>query len=407
MPKCRICETHGEPEATYLSHNRTDHLKCQYHERYVKELRKKITRECDVGSDDDDLPAPDLREAFPTPTKRSGRPADAELMPPPRREKGTIESVAADKSVTLQSLITSMHQATMSQQDVREILDLRMLEETDEKEEKRIAKAIKIAKDWTPELHKPEPEADPDATDTGKELGDLQKRHGKRVGTLAASHKHVLLEMHKSKKSSVKEMLYDPDTNRPVLRATAHDDIEDFHILYLVFIDFFYIATHFEYLTTEEARSMHRWSVRRGFLGTPCVVVLRVVRRLLTLIDSDPNQDLSAVIKSEAKSILDEEMEFCPSAPSSGSAGLGPGKEVRSGSTNFSIKPGSHLLAVQHPRPGICWWWTNNVACEDLQNGKCKWLQSHGVCGKKYTDANAPSGYSYCKDKHRATECPK
>jgi hypothetical protein len=400
-----VCENHGEPAEVYNAHNRTDFQACAYHVRHPKELRKKVTR--DDGADLDDLGAAELREHFPSPTKRGGRP-DVDTTPPPK-SKATDEilSIVDDKAISESSLIMALYSGKMAQSDVRQVLDLRMLDADDDKVEKRIAKSIKIAKEWTPS------EADApkvDETDSGKELTDLQKRHGKRVGTLAASHKHVLYEMHQSKRSSVKEMLFDPDTNRPVLRASVQDDISDWHILHIVLIDFLYVCVGFGYLNDEESRALHRWASRRGSHGNSCTVVFRTIRRLLALVDTDDTKQLGDIIKSEAKGLLDEELEFMPDSKSF-QAGNVAGKGVRSDSqdSGWTLKAGHDKgLAVPFPRKEICWWWTNNAKCEDLDsNGDCKWARFHNNCGKRCPDPKVPGAFFYCKDKHRATECPK
>jgi hypothetical protein len=346
-----VCENHGEPAEVYNAHNRTDFQACAYHVRHPKELRKKVTK--DDGADLDDLGAAELREHFPSPTKRGGRP-DVDTTPPPK-SKATDEilSIVDDKAISESSLIMALYSGKMAQSDVRQVLDLRMLDADDDKVEKRIAKSIKIAKEWTPS------EADApkvDETDSGKELTDLQKRHGKRVGTLAASHKHVLYEMHQSKRSSVKEMLFDPDTNRPVLRASVQDDISDWHILHIVLIDFLYVCVGFGYLNDEESRALHRWASRRGSHGNSCTVVFRTIRRLLALVDTDDTKQLGDIIKSEAKGLLDEELEFMPDSKSF-QAGNVAGKGVRSDTQDAggNLEAGHDKgLAVPFPRKETC-----------------------------------------------------
>ena len=143
-----MCENHGEPAEVYNAHNRTDFQACAYHVRHPKELRKKVTR--DDGADLDDLGAAELREHFPSPTKRGGRP-DVDATPPPK-SKATDEilSIVDDKAISESSLIMALYSGKMAQSDVRQVLDLRMLDADDDKVEKRIAKSIKIAKEWTP-----------------------------------------------------------------------------------------------------------------------------------------------------------------------------------------------------------------------------------------------------------------
>ena len=103
MPRCRVCENHGEPAEVYNAHNRTDFQACAYHVRHPKELRKKVTR--DDGADLDDLGAAELREHFPSPTKRGGRP-DIDTLPRPQpKESVEIQSIVDDAAITESALI--------------------------------------------------------------------------------------------------------------------------------------------------------------------------------------------------------------------------------------------------------------------------------------------------------------
>ena len=404
MPKCRLCENNGEPKEVYESHNRTDALKCPYNERYPKELRKKVVHHVDDDTDAE-LSAPELRISFPSPA-RSSRDRGLDPTPRPERRVDEVATIAANLTIAVAHIITEMHASKIAQQDALEIFQLRLLETEDDKVEKRLRKAIEIAKEWLPEA--PATLEDTDETDNGKEFNLLQKRHGKLVGTLAACHKHVTHELHQSKASLVKEMLFDPDTNRPVLQVKAQDDISSWHLLYLVLVDFCYVATHFRYLTVDECRAFQRHAARRGHIGTDCVPTYRVLRRLLTEMDGQSSQDLGDLIKISAANMLQEELELCPPCNGGNNAGDEAGKGVRSGTkAKWNLKSGSNL-AVPYPRSSVCWWWTNGAPCEDFDaSGKCKWIAHHGKCGKRIKDPANPNAFSFCQDNHRAKDCPK
>jgi hypothetical protein len=97
MPKCRVCENHGESEDVFMAHNHTDFKVCEYHPRYVKELRKKVTR--GDGAFTDELGATELREHFPSPTKRGGRP-DIDTTPRIEpKDSDEITNMVADAAI--------------------------------------------------------------------------------------------------------------------------------------------------------------------------------------------------------------------------------------------------------------------------------------------------------------------
>ena len=403
MPRCRLCEANGEPTEVYSTHNRTDLQKCPYSERHPKELRKKVVHLAD-DSADDELPAPDLRESFPSPTKSAGKRTPGSGAEPDRIAEGLFDDAVKDTSIKEKDLIKAMHAGRMDKQDVVEILSLRLLDaDPDTSVEKRLKKALDIATVWKPA--EPKTVDDSEQSENGKDLVELQKRHGKLVGTLAACHKHALVEIHAQRPSDLKELFFDKDTNRTVIRATAHDDIDSWHLLNLVLVDFLYVACHYLFLTRDEARAIHRYTALRGILRSEVVVTFRVVRRLLALIDADTGANLCEVIKREAKSLHDMEVELVGVvSPIANGAGPSAGKDVRP--PNAMPKAGDPSLAVPCPRQQCCWWWTNGYKCADLQGGKCKWIAKHGVCGKKIPDPANAGSTTFCTGNHRAKDCP-
>lgn len=407
MPHCNVCAKEGEGEEVYSSHNRAQYSKCAYHPRHPKELRK--PRRVDDSDDDVDLPA-DLAEKFSSPDSRRGTPRSG-LRSAARPEVERVEKELHPDTTSETDLLREMFAGKLVKDDVVQILSLRIVAEDDEKKEKKLSKALKCANDWSP------PEKDVDTTtdqsDASKDLEDLQRKRGKLVGTLAHCYKHVMHELHVNKRGMFKELYEDSETGKTVVKSSANDDISDYHILHLVLLDFIYIAVAYDYLRDVEGRALHRWSSKRGYLNKPCVLVYRTIQRLLALVDAAPSEnDLCELISKESTAIFHEETETWsassgkPSDVDDKSAGLPPGQGVRK-----TLKHGDSSLAVRYPKSNICWWWTNGKACEDLDaNGRCKWFDKHGKCGKSIAgppDATTGAATTKkCTGTHRAVDCP-
>ena len=126
---------------------------------------------------------------------------------------------------------------------------------------------------------------------------------------------------------------------------------------------------------------------------------------ILQSMDDDYAQDLTKLIKREARSIMDDQQDihnsFQRSAPEDSSSKAEKKATAKAKADKDKTAEKSDL-PVNEPNEYCCWYYTNGLKCNKkfFVNDKCKYEHLHGICGKKLTDG------TYCKEQHKATEHP-
>jgi hypothetical protein len=386
MPYCTICKANGESDDVCGTHNAAAFTKCPYHVRYPDPATRKQPK---PDSDDDDSALdPELSQALPkTPNSKS-------VASVARR--GTSSELSG---LTARALVEKLYNGELSKQSVKQQLSL-MVVDAEADAQAKLLNTIK-----TVDLYEPDTASKSEsASEAHKEIAKLQSRHGRLSGTFIATHRRILHDLHIKRKSDGTKQVYALESGEHVVACAPGEQFASAAILQLVLVDFLYVCMAYMYLTATEAHALQKWVAKRMYLHpNEWVVTQRCVERFLALSEASPCDDVGAIIKSEASNILVEERDIArPKPDPPPTPNPSGGQRVRLDRGNLT--PGDPKLAVPWPRAGICWQHTNNSPCTNMVNGKCKFAEFHGICGKQYT----VNGVKHtCNGNHRATNCDK
>ena len=387
MVFCEVCKENGEEDSVCKTHSSTNRAKCRWHARHPAATRKTPvkTRTRTTPDVDGDLqslsfaPLGDVSDSVATLSSRGVDHATIESKTPPE-------------------LLQMLFNGELAKQDVIQQLALRLsVQDISTKVELQLERTLKTVKSYDPV----EGTESKSTNEAAKQVALLQSKHGKFVGALLAVHKRITHELHINKRSTNKQIYEHAETGERIVESTPHGEIESVEVFTLVLIDFCYLCTAHDYLSPTECRALQRWVAKQLYVGiTHYVVLFRVVERLLQELDVDLTRNLGDVIDARSTRYEEEESAlFTPprSVPTRG--------QYVQGANYSKLTPGDSKLAVPWPRKGICFCWTNGFDCEELDHkGSCKFLASHGTCGKQIKDSTGAT--VKCKGKHRASECP-
>jgi len=152
-----------------------------------------------------------------------------------------------------------------------------------------------------------------------------------------------------------------------------------------------------DHLSEMEMHSLVAWTTRQLALGIKLLAVERTFLELISMMDTDMGQDLTYIIRHEARNLLKDQEDIIGSTSSfQGTQDDTEKISKKEREANAAAKRAK--LPVPTPNDVCCWYDTNKVEhpAKMLTNGVCKHVAKHGICGM-------PDGKGgFCTQKHSA-----
>ena len=126
--------------------------------------------------------------------------------------------------------------------------------------------------------------------------------------------------------------------------------------------------------------------------------------------DQDHSQDMTRLIKQEARSMMDDQQDIInssfqrttPPTPAKTAAEKAASEKAKADKAKAARPANTDVtIALETPNDACCWYWTNGLHCPNKlkdSSGKCKFTSLHGTCGMQLADG------TFCKGKHKAIE---
>jgi hypothetical protein len=179
-------------------------------------------------------------------------------------------------------------------------------------------------------------------------------------------------------------------------------------ILGMVLEHFRHIVVSRDHLSETELHNLIAWTYRMLAHGKKLTIVERTIQKLLQRMDEDHGQDLSDLIRRDARSILEDETDIAGSSFHR-SAATDPieekettKKKKAAAAARKAAGAASDGIAITLTKPNdvCCWYETNGLACANKLkvNGVCKYAHLHGTCGMPLANGQ------YCLEQHKAID---
>jgi hypothetical protein len=170
-------------------------------------------------------------------------------------------------------------------------------------------------------------------------------------------------------------------------------------VFMMILEHFRHIVVTRDHLSETELHSLLSWTQLQLANNKKLMIVERSVKEILKRMDDDHSLDLSRLISSDARSILDDQTDI----DSSSFQRTAPTDKEKAAAKSAAAKtqPDDRPpLALKIPNGSCCWHETNGLSCANKNkvNGVCKYAHLHGNCGMPLGNGN------FCMEKHKAAE---
>jgi len=247
-------------------------------------------------------------------------------------------------------------------------------------------------------------------------LDNLQSK-GKLSNLYKQALSSVLESLHKTgRQEHAQKPVINLLTGAVTVDAQADNNVQTVAMLLLTLERFRHVVVTRDFLSELELHSLLTWVHMQLANQKKLIVIERTIKALLLSMDNDHNQDLTDVIKANARGMLTDQQEiydnsgsFQRSAPTdtdkaataaetakakkAAAAAAAPDKKTYPANQHVKI-------AFEGINPVCCWYWTNGLNCANKIkiNGVCKYAALHGTCGM-------PDGKGgYCMAEHKAVD---